>query len=332
MSKKINFPIDFVITWVDQNDVNWQNNYNKYVTKNTDVDKYIRYRDYGTLKYVFRSIEKYANWVNHVYLVTDNQIPSWLNKSYSKITVIDHTQIIPEKYLPTFNSNVIDFHLKNIQNLCEHFVYFNDDMFLNKSVKPEDFFDTSGEIKDNIGFNTLMPTSVFDYSLMNDFVILNSHFNKKVFQKKEWKKIFSLKNGYWSIISLLLLPFPRFSRLIDPHIPVSYRKSQIENVISENPEIKTFFSNRIRKETDYSLWIVRYFELLSGNFSLRKINFGKRYGLDQIDKVVDDISHSKHSLININDADIDQAKFEENIIRLQNCYSKKLAEKSKYEL
>lgn len=31
------------------------------------------YREWGTFKYWFRGVEKFAPWVNKVYLVTDNQ-------------------------------------------------------------------------------------------------------------------------------------------------------------------------------------------------------------------------------------------------------------------
>ncbi|MFS1240488.1 hypothetical protein ACL36S_16760 [Lactiplantibacillus plantarum] len=55
----------------------------------------------------FRAVEKNAPWVNKIYLITDNQIPAWLNFENPKIQVISHQNYIPEKYLPTFNSNVI---------------------------------------------------------------------------------------------------------------------------------------------------------------------------------------------------------------------------------
>ena len=34
------------------------------------------YRDWGTFKYWFRGVEKFAPWINKVYLVTDDQIPN----------------------------------------------------------------------------------------------------------------------------------------------------------------------------------------------------------------------------------------------------------------
>jgi len=47
-----------------------------------------RYRDNDELKYSLRSLVKNAPWIRHVYLVTDNQVPSWLNIKSNHITVI----------------------------------------------------------------------------------------------------------------------------------------------------------------------------------------------------------------------------------------------------
>jgi hypothetical protein len=40
---------------------------------------------------------------------------------------VDHTSIIENKYLPTFNSSAIESYLHNIPNLSEIFLYNNDD-------------------------------------------------------------------------------------------------------------------------------------------------------------------------------------------------------------
>lgn len=334
---KVTFPIDFVITWVDQNDPKWQQKFNKFGLSRDaeEVDWNIRYRDYGTLKYLFRSIEKYAPWVNHIFLVTDHQIPTWLNLENKKVSIVDHTQIIPSKYLPTFNSNVIEFHFSNIPNLSEHFVLFNDDTFLNSNVKPTDFFTSTGQIRDNLALNTLMasdqPGLSFDHSYVNNFQIVNRVFNKKEVIKKNWRKIFTWKNGYWTIISFLLLPFPRFSRLMDPHVPLSYHKSMIIRLLDDYPIISNMFINRTRKTTDYSVWIARYFELLSGNFIPRSINFFRRYDLREIDKIVSDINEKKHPLICVNDADITDREFVDAIDNLRKTFSVVFSKKSEFE-
>jgi UDP-N-acetylglucosamine-lysosomal-enzyme len=46
--------------------------------------------DNEELRYSLRSIEKYAPWVRHIYLVTNGQVPYWLNMTNPKITVVTH--------------------------------------------------------------------------------------------------------------------------------------------------------------------------------------------------------------------------------------------------
>ena len=63
-----NYDIDFVITWVDGNDPKWREEYRKY--KDVDEEDFdVRFRDWETLKYWFRGVEKYAPWVNKIYIV-----------------------------------------------------------------------------------------------------------------------------------------------------------------------------------------------------------------------------------------------------------------------
>ena len=100
----------------------------------------MRFQDNNELKYSLRSLEMYAPWINHIFIVTDRQVPKWLNTSYPKVTVIDHSQILPKEMIPTFASDIIESYIGFIPNLSEHFLYSNDDMFFNKPVKPEFFF------------------------------------------------------------------------------------------------------------------------------------------------------------------------------------------------
>lgn len=330
--QKVDFPIDIIITWVDQNDLEWQKKHKKY--SDIQNDSMLRYRDYGTLKYVFRSIEKYASWVNHIYLVTDNQIPKWLDLSNKKVSIIDHTQIIPQEYLPTFNSNVIDFHLANIPNLSEHFIYFNDDTFLNAPTEPNDFFAANGFIKDNLAFNLLspspQPSSNFDHIYVNNLQIINRRFNKYAVQKKLFWKIFNFKNGIWNFASILLLPFPRFSRFYDPHIPLAFCKKDVQAALN-NKYVRTFFGNKFREKSDLSIWLVRYFKLLSGKFFVRNRKFGKRYSIEDTEKYSEDIRNSKHNILCINDADVSDEKFSELTNTLSEILRSKFPQKSEFE-
>lgn len=100
----------------------------------------VRFYDNEELKYSLRSLEMYAPWINHVYIVTDRQVPKWLNTDYEKVTVVDHSEIMPPESIPCFNSAVIECFLSFIPNLSEKFLYGNDDTFFGKKVYPEDFF------------------------------------------------------------------------------------------------------------------------------------------------------------------------------------------------
>ena len=125
--------IDFVVTWVDGNDVAWQAEKIRYSPKKTDSgNEENRFRDWGLMKYWFRGIEKFAPWVNHVYFITWGHVPEWLNLEHEKLSIIKHSDYIPDEYLPTFNSNVIELNLHRIPQLSEHFVLFNDDMIFFK--------------------------------------------------------------------------------------------------------------------------------------------------------------------------------------------------------
>lgn len=142
--KDIMDKIDAVILFVDMNDNEWRNRYNKFIEKHEIPNKHInnehRFRDYGTLKCVLRGIDLYTPWINNVFLVvqSDSQVPRWVNRDTVKVVL--HEEFIPKEYLPTFNCNTIETHLHFIPGLSEKFIYFNDDMLFSRKIQPEDFF------------------------------------------------------------------------------------------------------------------------------------------------------------------------------------------------
>ena len=68
-----------------------------------------RYRDNEELRYSLRSLEKFAPWVRRIFLVTDNQVPHWLNTRHPRLTVVSHQALFPNKsHLPVFSSPAIE--------------------------------------------------------------------------------------------------------------------------------------------------------------------------------------------------------------------------------
>ena len=129
--------MDIVITYVDGNDPAWKQDYEKYT--NVPVMQK-RFRDWGTLKYLLRGVQKNMPFIRNVYLVVSrpSQVPQWADQENLKVVL--HKDIIPQEYLPTFNSTTIEMFLHRIEGLDEEFIYFNDDIFPVKSLAADDFF------------------------------------------------------------------------------------------------------------------------------------------------------------------------------------------------
>lgn len=300
--------IDFVITWVDDSDKNWISKKNDYQKsdKNQEINTDSRYRDYDTLKFWFRAVEKYAPWVNHIFLITDDQTPKWINSSNSKLKLIKHTDYIEKKYLPTFNSNVIELSLGNIDELSENFVLFNDDTFLGDFVTPDYFF-KKGLPRDLYAESPIMSVrGSVAHAMVNNMEIINEKFNKYDFYKKNFSKVFSFRVKAKLLRTVALLPNRNFSGIWNSHLPVSYNKSTFKEVWNNyNKELSSTLENKFRTPYDYNQWIMRYWQLVSGNYSVRSSNSGKVFdlGTTDISIIKDEITHQKHKMICLNDTD-----------------------------
>ncbi|MXM66430.1 sugar phosphotransferase [Streptomyces sp. HUCO-GS316] len=147
LPEDVRFPIDVVYTWVDGNDPAWQRRRGEYGDGgyHSESANAARYISRDELRYSLRALEQNAPWVRHIYIVTDRQRPAWLSDRHPRITVVDHSEIFDDpSALPTFNSHAIESRLHHIDGLAEHFLYFNDDMFLGRPVTPQDFFLSNG--------------------------------------------------------------------------------------------------------------------------------------------------------------------------------------------
>ena len=138
--------MDAVITFVDGNDPRWQQDYltatqpdpARGTAPRPALAK--RYRDWGTLPYLLRGIERYMPFIERVFLVVsrESQVPDWVNRT--QVQIVYHADIIPSEYLPTFNSATIELFLHRIPGLSEQYLYFNDDIFPVGDLVADDFF------------------------------------------------------------------------------------------------------------------------------------------------------------------------------------------------
>lgn len=141
------YNIDLVYLWVDGSDPAWMAKRNAFMGKPTESSQANckgRTSNNDELKYSLRSVEAYAPWIRKVFIVTDNQRPAWLNTTNLKANIVDIAEIMPEECLPCYNSALIEHFLYKIPGLSEHFLYANDDMFINKPTVPSFFFAEDG--------------------------------------------------------------------------------------------------------------------------------------------------------------------------------------------
>ncbi|XP_042548996.1 N-acetylglucosamine-1-phosphotransferase subunits alpha/beta isoform X1 [Dipodomys spectabilis] len=103
-----------------------------------------RFEDNEELRYSLRSIEKHAPWVRNIFIVTNGQIPSWLNLDNPRVTIVTHQDVFRNlSHLPTFSSPAIESHIHRIEGLSQKFIYLNDDVMFGKDVWPDDFYSHS---------------------------------------------------------------------------------------------------------------------------------------------------------------------------------------------
>ena len=162
--------IDAVYTWVNGSDPVWFREMSKYKAEynkehhlesdeegdTATSSNRFRYNDelkYGVVyiiycRYSLRSLEVNAPWIRNIYIVTNGQIPLWLDTSNPRVHIVTHEEIFTDKSaLPTFSSPAIELNLHHIPGLSDYFIYFNDDVFLGSPVYPYDFMTlTSGQV------------------------------------------------------------------------------------------------------------------------------------------------------------------------------------------
>ncbi|XP_057598423.1 N-acetylglucosamine-1-phosphotransferase subunits alpha/beta isoform X4 [Hippopotamus amphibius kiboko] len=103
-----------------------------------------RFEDNEELRYSLRSVERHAPWVRNIFIVTNGQIPSWLNLDNPRVKIVTHQDVFRNlSHLPTFSSPAIESHIHRIEGLSQKFIYLNDDVMFGKDVWPDDFYSHS---------------------------------------------------------------------------------------------------------------------------------------------------------------------------------------------
>jgi hypothetical protein len=260
--------VDAVITWVDGNDLKHREKMSKYFEdKNTLSNKSVRmrYDQVDEIEFAVKSILKYAKFVRNIFIVTDNQTPSFLEnretakQKYPNVFIIDHSTIFQEykHYLPTFNCLPIESLLYRIPNLAEHFLYLNDDLFLLRETKVSDFF--KGYKPVIRGFWTNFYEDIW-YKKVEKMVY-------KFIGNKTKENVYGFKKGQQNIAKIL--GFDKYVKL--DHTIAPLRKSTYANYYKKNPEILDLnIKHRFRHPEQYTNQsLANHLEIKKDNFVLK---------------------------------------------------------------
>lgn len=291
--------MDIVITYVNGLDPEWQQEYAKH-TNTPIVEK--RFRDWGTLKYLFRGIARNMPFIRKVHLVVSqpSQVPEWLN--CDEVDVVLHKDIIPADLLPTFNCNPIEMHLHNIADLDEEYLYFNDDIFPLKPCQPTDFF------RDGRG------------------VLGMSH---HLFAFDMFKQICRNSDSV-AREALCLKPSRLFLR--PQHVCTPMLKSEVQEVYTAMKEriLQSMTTTRSAKNLNQYLYLdYMYLKGKIINERLSKKHFS--VGVVSAKKLRQFIESPTHKLTCVNDVQLSEERYTELRQALIDAFERKLPNRSKYE-
>jgi len=335
------YDIDFVLSWMNPYDENWRREKAKYWgieirNPDYDVNQVARFRDWDNLQYWFRGVERFAPWVRRIYFVTWDTVPDWLNVDHPKIQVVRDREILPEGCAPAFSPNPMETNLHRIPGISEHFVFFNDDMFLLSPVEPGDFYRNGlpREMAVSYPLTNDPGNDPFSHMLLTMMGVVNGFFDKKQVQRKHWKKWFNPVYGRQNINNLMTAYNHQFSCILIPHLPSSMRKSTYEEVWKAIPDdLMATASHKFRSLTDITQYIFRYWAICKGEFEPANVfRYGREFFMNDasLPGLCEVIRTRRYKMICINDSK-DIMDFETCRDEVKAAFERILPEKSNFE-
>lgn len=300
----MNNSIDAVISYVNPSDRLWAKDYST-ATGNFNVNG-PRFRSWGTLKYLFRSISENMPFVDRIVLIVarESQVPIWVNRDTVKI--IYHEDFIPKQFLPTFNSCTIESFLWNISDLSDKIIYFNDDMFAINSLTVDNFF-----TKD-------MPHLYFEGPVR--------YSKKNIFRCQ-------CRTGMDMIANALNTPLIDSDNIIKPlHIALPITKDSLLKVSELCGDKINKSISMLRKSSNVNQYIYSYYQYFNNNYIC---SFPAYQYFEITEKTIleitDTILAENVQLICINDSD-NLYNYTNLRDQIQKCFESKFPNKCRYEL
>ena len=303
MSSVLKHPIDIVIAWVDGSDPKLKAKREHFLKKHSFLPsgaEPTRFHALNELEFCLLSIFKFAPFIRNVFIVTDDQDPqidqiinTYFPERLKSIRLVDHKEIFKdyEAYLPTFNSICISNMLWRIKDLSDQFVYFNDDLFLLRPIKPSDWFKEGRPVLRGKWMTPPFERLLWDKIKQNLRTTLLPH--------KKYDLRPSFQVNQWHAAKLLGFRWRYFR---SGHTPLALHKKTLENYFNSHPQLlKQNISYRFRNYAQFNtVALANHLELCNKNSNLSS------------PQAIYMQPHNRHQ--NYIDKKFDQAQSDENLL------------------
>ena len=336
----MNDKIDIILTWVDDTDPVWNKEKEACLLRENPEDtsdSNIRFESWDNLQYWFRAVEQYMPWINQIVFVTYGHLPQFLKENHPKLKIIRHADYIPEEYLPTFNSNTIEMNFYKIPELSENFILFNDDFFPLQPID-ETYFFQDNKVCDEAVENIITTTAfgpvanMARYTQVNNMFIINKHFRKREVQARHRSKWYCDAYGELVERTKSLQYWYDFPGFYDPHLASAMKKSVLTHLWKiERDVLDRASRNHFRAYTDVTQYLIRYWQLCTGDFYPRR-TLGKVCFVDinNYKETAAVIAGQKYQMISLNENCTAQ-EFEIIKAEINISFEKILPRKSSFE-
>ena len=267
-------PVDIVIAWVDGDDPRLVEKRNRYlsggpVTTASGAHP-TRFASSNEIRYCVLSILRFAPFVRNIFIVTDEQDPGidadvrkYFPGRTGSIRIVDHREIFEgfEQYLPTFNSISIANMIWRINGLSDNFVYFNDDAFLVRPVRTEDWFINGRPVMRGRWVPAPLPRELWNHG--------RTFIQRKILGNRSFEPRASFHAAQWNAAVKLGFRFRYFTNAHTPH-PVN--RTSVEKYLSENiPMLEKNISYRFRDYSQFTfISLANHLQLLEGNRNIAR--------------------------------------------------------------
>ena len=244
-------------------------------------------------------------------------------------------------YLPVFNSSSLELSFHKIKNLSEHFVYFNDDMFLNAPVKPDYYFKNGlpCDFNKETCFNVPIYTPEDKFSLyptiLTDIGYINNQFNRWETVCQSPRRWFGFHLGFKGLLmSCVLIKQRLFVGFSNYHLEQSFLKSVYVDAWNRIPDILKNSYSRFREDIQPNQYLFRYWQLAQNLFyPMKRKGDYIPLRISELSRIEKALQNEKFCSICLNDIPFNSdEEFEHIKQKLIELLKRKFPNKSSFEI